>query len=457
MGLIATSCFEEQLDIYPKNSIVDQVLFETEEGAEAALIGLYDDVTPGYYMFSVFGLEWYGDLSGTAVGPGPSNSDAQSLALKTVTSSNRFAQRWYYETWPTIIYCNYFLNFIQDTPFRDPVRKNVAIGEAKFIRAMYYYRLVQHYGRVPIVYTVDAPLYPAKAETLGDNYDFIIRDLEEAINVLPVVNNGVLRAGSYEARPTKGSAQALLAKVLLTAPDPYYDLDRAISLCDEVINGPYSLMESYPDLFLIEARSDNPETIFLISLAFNNLDGSNAGELSTFSQTWYRPTPEFFQSFEPGDQRRDVNIEYNFIFNDYRVRKMRYDPRTLNGMVNNNFPQYYIRLADIIMLKAECLAYKNFNSNREEILSLLNQIRDRAFGDDQHRFTLEDIPDEEAFWDLYVWERRKEFFFECQHFFDLKRMGLAEKYLGLTEYQLVFPFGSDALALNPNLVQNTGY
>jgi hypothetical protein len=455
-----TSCFNDQLEIFPTDATVDEVLFSTEVGAEAALIALYDPVTPGYYMFSAFGMEYYGDASGTGVTSGPASQDAQALSAKSITPDNRFAQRWYYETFRPIARMNSWLFFAQETPFADPARKKAAFGEVHYLRAMYYFRLVQLYGSVPAVYEVPPQFYPPRA-TPEENYSKIIEDLEIAITDLPWENNGVLRPGKFEARITKGAAICLMARVLMTAPEPLYDLDRAIELLNGIVyDTRYELLPNFEDLWNVDNKN-NKESIHLISLANYQQEGSNAASLSVPSQIWFRPTRDFYDSFEPGDTRRDVTIQRLYIppvRDDLYLLKLRYDPRAQNGWVFDSFPMYYTRKADMILLLAEALAVKNLNGNMDEILALIELVRNRAFKGQSHKvYTATDFPDLHALKILLWWERRKELFFEIQSFWDAKRMGIAQEILGLQDYQLIFPLGADALAENPSLVQNPGY
>jgi len=471
-GLILSisSCFDEAFDLFPHNSVADEVLFSTESGAEAALIGCYDPVTPGYYMFSAFGMEYYGDTTGTGVESGPASSDAQALSQKIVTPANRFAQRWYYETYRHISCSNNFLYFVEDTPFKDPNRKKVAKGEAMFIRAMSYFRLAILYGTVPLVVDVPPELYPERASET-DLYAQIIEDLEYGISNLPDRNEGVLRPGFYEARATRGAAKGLLAKILMTAPEPLYDLDRAIQLTGEIINsGLYELLPNYEDLWMVDDKN-NKESIFLISLANYPQEGSNAASLSVPEQIWFRPTWGFYNSFNDTDSRKKVSFHHllitippppapalDTIRNELYLGKLRYDPRAQVAWVQDCFPMYFLRLADIILLRAEALAVKDLNGNMTEILSLMNQIRNRAYkGADPDPYVAADFPDLHEFKIKLWWERRKELFFEIQSFYDAKRLGLGQEILGLQDYQLVFPFGFDALIDNPNLKQNPGY
>jgi hypothetical protein len=466
--VLMTACFEDELSIYPSDSIADEVLFGTEAGAESVLVDIYRQRP--FFVFSGYTLEFYGDPEGTGCGSGPANAWANAFQAKNPTPESRLCRRMYYENFPYIAKINSFLTFVEATPFIDPGRKEVAKAEARFMRALYYFRLVQIYGAVPHVVEVPPPLYPPRAP-LEQNYAQIIEDLEYAIPRLPGDNYAVLRPGAFEARARKAAAQGLLSKVLMTAPEPLKDISRAVQLCDAVINsGKYSLLDNYEDLWMVDNK-ENEESILLISLGNHQGAGSNAGSLSTPEQIWYRPTWEFYFSFEEGDSRREVDIQrllivipppplppLDTIRDDLYMYKFRYDPRALNGFGYDSFPMYILRLADIILLKAEALGVQDLEGNRTEILSLIEQVRNRAFkGQAHYVYAPSDIPDLDALMELLWWERRKELFFEIQSFFDAKRMGVAGTILGLPEHKWIFSLGSDALAENPSLAQNPGY
>jgi hypothetical protein len=195
-------------------------------------------------------------------------------------------------------------------------------------------------------------------------------------------------------------------------------------------------------------------------------DGSNSGSLSVPEQIWYRPTWEFYFSFEDGDTRRDVDIERllialptgDTIRDDLYLLKLRYDRRSVNGFGWDNYPQYVLRLADILMLRAEALGKKDMNAHMDEICALIEQVRKRAFQDKPHKiYSASDFNNLDELYEVLWWERRKELYYETHTFFDAKRMGLCQKMLGLEKWQEVLPYSTYDLTLNPNLEQNPGY
>lgn len=103
-------------------------------------------------------------------------------------------------------------------------------GEARFLRAYYYFVLLRQYGPV-IIWGDKAADQDVKAETLDrntleENIDFIISELDKAIEMLyyEINDPGIgLSLSSNKGRVTKGAAMALKARVLLYAASPLYN------------------------------------------------------------------------------------------------------------------------------------------------------------------------------------------------------------------------------------------
>ncbi len=150
-----------------------------------------------------------------------------------------------------------------------PATKTIRIAEAKFLRALFYFQVVQMYGPAPLSTTeAQGASNVAHRSPVDSIYLLIVQDLKDAITDLPAAQPNVGRA-------TKGAAQDLLAKVLLTrAYHPYAyetatptfylanasflreagatsatDFAGAKAEADSVIAGPYSLLPNYVDIF----------------------------------------------------------------------------------------------------------------------------------------------------------------------------------------------------------------
>jgi hypothetical protein len=91
----------------------------------------------------------------------------------------------------------------------------IYVGEAKFFRAYVYFDLLQQFGGVPIVtrpLNQNSPELQAKRNTRDEVVDLIVKDLEEAIALLPLES---AIAAANKGRVSKGAAQAFLGRVTL--------------------------------------------------------------------------------------------------------------------------------------------------------------------------------------------------------------------------------------------------
>ena len=135
------------------------------------------------------------------------------------------------------------------------------IAEAKFLRALLYFRLVQTYGGVPIIN--ETPDINSPIETLlrraskNEVFEFIENDLIESINALPEKSN---YADNQLGRATKGAAKTLLAKVSMYQSK----WGTVLELTNDVIkSGEYNLTPNYEDIWK-EVGENNEESIFEI-------------------------------------------------------------------------------------------------------------------------------------------------------------------------------------------------
>lgn len=141
--------------------------------------------------------------------------------------------------------------------YTDAAKKAARVAEAKFLRALSYFYLVQTWGDVPMpLKETTAPDKSVVRVASADIYTQILKDLTEAEAVLPA-------AATDYGRVTKGAAQFLLAKVYLTRGWNYNnslggtsaDFKSALSWADKVIAS-YPLVTQYKTLFPL--HDENP-------------------------------------------------------------------------------------------------------------------------------------------------------------------------------------------------------
>lgn len=163
-----------------------------------------------------------------------------------------------------------------DVEMDDDVR-SVWLAEAKFLRALYYFYLVEQFGDIPLMLNeVTEVLTTADRVPESEVYAQIITDLESAIASLPPTQNDY-------GRITVGAGQHLLSKVLLTRGYKEYgtsaDFQQAASLASTVINsGTYRLLDTFEEVFE-QGNEKNDEIIFAVQYSdvlVLNEDGSNA-------------------------------------------------------------------------------------------------------------------------------------------------------------------------------------
>ncbi|MFD2034036.1 RagB/SusD family nutrient uptake outer membrane protein [Belliella marina] len=226
-----------------ENMITDTVAdvqFSTPEGLDEALIGAYQPLRwfygrePGMLM-NLYGTDLFQEGQSynswwDNYGPG------LNASTRLEPSGDVLVWEHFYRG---INYANTVISRSENIAI-DASLKNAKVAEARFLRAHYYFVLVQHFGAVHLTLEetkeVELEAYRTPEEEI---YKAIVEDLEFGIANLPVQQ---IQYG----RPTKYAAVNHLAKVYLTMKN----WDKAAELAMEVINeGPYQLLDNYADVF----------------------------------------------------------------------------------------------------------------------------------------------------------------------------------------------------------------
>ncbi len=453
-----------------ENSSSDSVLYKSAEQVEAALGGAYGDFKNEYYELDYF-VNGDAQADGAYAGAdNPANFQIDDFMIDA-TNSN-VSRDWAY-LYNTIGKTNSVINNVNSCPdpALTPERKTAIIAEASFIRAYMYFQLVQLWGDVPLqlkeVKSISASnlaeiyplLYPPRtAKSLV--YKQIIADLQTALATVPVtsINKGYV---------TKGAVNSMLAYVFATQ-EPH-EWDKVSQYCDAVIGGGYSLMPQYNDLWNNQNKNC-AESIFEINYTGGSTDG-NWGTKMFRGMDWKKfniPSNDIVKAFD--DEKDTVRKNASIIFLDVTGKWSDPDwPQTHYPFINKyrNFNEgsdqnyIFLRLADILLLKAEAL---NESGDVTGAGSLVNQVR--------HRALLQDTPasTQDAMRLAIEKERRLELAYEAHRWFDLKRTGRAIEVMNnaigpdgqkigynLTPNRLVWPIPQAELDKNKQLVQNPGY
>jgi hypothetical protein len=320
------------------------------------------------------------------------------------------------------------------------------VGEARFLRALAYFKLVLAFGDVTVNLDASPSLTDTSIlvrQTAADVYNnVIIPDLNEAISALgTVIEDG--RASRY-------AAQGLLGKVYMHMNNT----QAAETNLAAVINGAgaagISLESNYADVFGA-ANEGNSEIIYSTQIQSSIVD-----EYSFASRFWNWFVGDDSKSDYPVDQDLVAAFNASGAADTRRAVTLHADGRTAikfpkDGGLGSEHDWIELRLGDVILLYAEAL---NENGNTAAALTQLNRIRSRAGLADSSATSQADV--RQAIQD----ERRLELAFEGHRWFDLVRTNTVNAEMGETvssNYH-VFPIPtSEVRSTNGVITQNTGY
>jgi len=399
---------------------------------------------------------------------------------------------------------NRILSIFEQT--EDSELKTQTVAEIKTMRAWYYYLMMDAYGNLPLVTTFDDRAALPETRPRAEIFDFIVSELEEN---LPLLSEE--KSEQTYARPTKWMAHALLAKVYLNAQvyTGTAQFNKVVDHTNAIIqSGKYSLESDYLAQFMPDNGPANTEPIFSVPFDPARATGNqlfnkvlhyahrNTYGLSVNPWNGWSAQPAYFDLFDENDYRSKQWLsgqQYDatgqpLIYNGLNVvldpygydripgsdfdiggednkgrlagaRNVKYYPD--KNQVSNNAGNDVVvyRLADVYLMKAEAILRGASNGTVGEAVSLVNELRTRAFPNDASKqfnagsLTLNAI---------YT-ERALEFTFEVTRRTDMIRFGHWEDAMlfkpansGET-YKRIFPIPTDARTTNPNLVQNPNY
>lgn len=339
------------------------------------------------------------------------------------------------------------------------------LGEAYFLRAFYYFDLVNNFGGVPLILEplgdFDSAFEQAQRVEASQVWSQIETDLGEAQQLLP---DQKYSSSDEPWRVSKGAAMAMQAKVALFNEN-WQDV---ITIIDELENtGYYSLNDNYFHSFSVDQEFQEDEVIFAYDHQADQTPSQGNGLGALMGWGFIAPTENFLNEFEEDDPRRNytVNVE------DQEIYKL-LGSTTGQYKGNDDSPgnRIFIRWADVILWKAE--AYLE-TDNYVQAISHINQVRERARnsetidGGQPPQGTLpdrdENVTNEEQIKDWLIHERRVELGFEAQRFNDLKRWEIAEEVLtdmgkSFMPYHQLYPIPQTEIDKSGGeMRQNDGY
>jgi len=434
LAALASSCGKDFLDLHPTSTLNTGNAFNTAQDVNNAVSGAYNAFYQEYYEWDYILLS--DERSDNAYAGGGGDISTTPYDNLTIQPGNTRMDWDWAQLYVGIARCNIILDKVSqvnDAALDVNDARKKAIGQASFLRAYHYYHLVKTFGGVPLELhsnSTDPSKTNLPRSSEKEVYDQIVKDLDVAIANLPDKFSD--DNTENKVRATKGAANALMAKVWAQRADR--DYAKVVTYCDAVINSAagYNLMTNYADLFDGDHYM-NEESILEISFQTDpNWVTSNWGtalfnEVGDGFQNYCVPSKNLVNLYDSQNDaiRKDANIIFR---NENLYADENWNPcNDPDVYVPYNFKEkhpngwnggdhlYLLRLADIILLKAEA---QNETGNLSGAITTVNQIRNRASLPDISSSSKEDLRTK------ILNERRMELVFEGQRFDDLVRMGV---------------------------------
>lgn len=491
LSLSLVQCKKSLLDVEPTIPIstLDDY-YQNESEAVKAVNATYTPLSAIYN-----GSAWHiGDIMSddTDLGGGGGGDGLETAELDdfTVTSFNPIVKLMWAQCYFGILRANLVVEKVPQVPvMTESVRKR-SIGEAKYLRALYYYHLVRTFGDVPLYTNVINVEEAAQISRSPKDqvYAQIVADLKAADTLLPPTY-----AGDDKGRATAGAAKGLLAAVYLTLGDKVNAAATAKSVIDNASTYGYALWNDYADNFKLE-NENGKESVFEVQYRSGGGQWSDYGagqKMNTFfaprfqdivqsrGYGWNVPTRNFADSYEK------TGATYNTITDKRRLSSMwipgdTYDTYTqpaqlVGSPLGLNIKKFFVPIANTLGDNGGWTCALNVPIMRySEILLIYAEAAGVALGKtyaDQVRVRagLSPLPStitEDQYLDAIYTERRHEFAFEMHRWYDLLRHPNPNYFLdvmrasGKTNIQpkhRFMPIPQEERDKNPNLTQNEGY
>lgn len=432
--LIETSC-QKTLEPQLKGSETLETLVSSEEGINSLLNSSYAVLQDLYKR----NMQYLVDLASDDSWTWRNELDPDMFIIE---KNSTYALNPWVTLYRGIGRANIIIDNIENPKYSSVTAKNTILGQAKFLRAYYYFNLVRLYGGVPLIVkqvkTREDSEQPRA--TIQAVYAQIKADLKEAETLLPNTYSGA--TGQEIGRATGYTASALLATVYLELQE----WKEAENSTKRLI-GVKSLLNNYADNF--NGKSENgPGSFFEVQYGgptaalTTTLSNSNA-PTSMQGSAGMLPTDDNFnglggglssgnglvQAIEVGDLRKSVILADYGLANFIDASKPKGSLFYLNKFYNStdpvglstwNYP--LIRYAEVLLIRAEALNESGYVPDGEAF-SLINQVRAKA---GLQNLTAANVPSQEAFRTALQKERRIELCFESKRYFDLNRWTLLE-------------------------------
>ena len=330
----------------------------------------------------------------------------------------------YYDSYSSIFYWNLMIRDVQEATECTEGERQELIAQAKVLRAIDYFNLLNYYAdpyeestateklSVPLITSPDMGA-ASEQVTIERMYEFILTDLTEALPYLP-------EEGATVLHPTLAAGYAMLARVHLTMEN-YEDALSYAELALEQNNALYDWRQYYEDNRTQLDDPDNYSTSYP-AIGLDNVEnyifryGTNNQKNFGQSGTTNSLTTWRAAQFEEGDARFASKWKWRYMSPDtiyYGIRNDRF-----NGGGLTTPEMYYI--------EAECIARQGGQDNIDEAMGILNTVRQTRFFKDVYQ-PLSATSVEEAV-RLIIRDKANEYAQTPIPFWDARRLNLHAEY-----------------------------
>ncbi|MVZ65340.1 RagB/SusD family nutrient uptake outer membrane protein [Sphingobacterium sp. DK4209] len=448
LTVVLTSGCSKLIEVdMPIGSTDKDKIFSTEGGAESAVRGMY-----GYWtvkeMTTHIGAAKFTGLSGDEL-VRLSYMDTERLYFENALTSDRGLDPFWTHPYHLIYQANNIIDNLSNSTKFSKDKVDGFLAEAKFVRALMYFNLVNLMGDVPLLLTAE---YTKNVNVTRSPSSEIYKQIEDdLIFAKQFATHKTLALGDRN-RVTSYAASGLLAQVYLFQKK--YALAEAEA--NEVINSNEFVLESIDKVFLKESK----ETILSLANWLNNPVSAFSIGGPGLTNVHYRLSDQLIAKFESNDLRLQHWGRAGIDEGLGSIAPFKYKfnlPSEANGKVEN---KQIIRYAEILLIRAEA---RNELDKPQLALHDMDLVRNRAGL--LPLATRVPALNKEQIRDLLFKERATELFAEGSHrWFDIKRRGddYAVNYMksikpSFTKTDLYYPIPLGEITKNPQLVQNEGY
>ncbi|MDW3192270.1 MAG: RagB/SusD family nutrient uptake outer membrane protein [Cytophagales bacterium] len=477
LTVISLGC-SDFLEVTPQNQLTQSSFPSNEADALAATNAIYQILRESNYHRGFYPID---DIMSDDALKGSSQGD-QSGNLGPFDTfdfapTNIFIGNWWGALYQGIRRANVVINRVPGVEMDETLRQRY-LGEAQFLRALYYSDLARGYGGVPLIVS-DQPNLSAERSSLEEVYTLIEEDLLFAIDALPEKSDF---GSSSLGRATRGAAKALLSRVYL------YEnrFEEAASLVDEIVaSGQYDLEPVYFNAFRTDFEH-GVESVFEIGgIGVEGTSGggneyvAGQGVRGTPNQGFgfNRPSLDLINSFEPNDPRMQATVIFlGEVIDGIEIlgdpgtpditsdgQPETYNQKTWTGSVipagSRAHNRRLIRYSEVLLNGAEAHAEAG---NITQSLAYLEMVRARAREGNTTILPEITATNPPVLLDLIFEERRHELAMEGFRFWDLVRSGRAPDILGPLGYQSnrneLLPIPQSEIDISEGrIIQNVGW